>query len=215
MYKLTLSLLLLVFSLSGQTKKPASKTKAAPVEADSVQPAKIDTTDPVADALRAERKFGVYTRKPRKPDNRMKLCLNLVSPSSMLNLCFNDSVCKYPERSKILFEKAAGDSTYLLVYVDAFTKVDNNPSCDAGHETKLIYIRWNTATNKAVWKQRSISSCARAITNMTKESIADWDGNSVLTVNYHRGGTNFVELKFDPQNYLLGFQSPNETGSGN
>ena len=47
---------------------------------------------------------------------------------------------------------------------------------------------------------------------MTKEPIADWDKASVLTINYHRG-SNFYELKFDPQNPQLGLQSTNDSDS--
>lgn len=213
MHKLIGLLLLFTFTLNAQTKKDSKNKK--PVAADSVAPAKVDTIDPVEEEIKAGRKFGVYTRKPRKPDNRMKLCINLVSPSSVLNLCINDSICKYPETSKILFEKTNGDSTYVLVFVEAFTKAEDRPSCDAGRETKLIYVRWNTKTNKAIWKQRTVSSCIKVITNMTKEPITNWDGVSTLVVNYHRGGKNFVELRFDPTNYLLGFQSPNDSGQGN
>lgn len=214
MHKLTIILLLLTLSLGAQTKKPVAKAKGKQA-ADSVAApvAVVDTTNPVEDDLRASRKFGAYTRKARKPDNKMKLCMNLVSPTSMLTLCINDSACKYPEVSKILFEKTNADSTYILAYVDAFTKVNDNPNCDAGHETKLVFIRWNTKTNKALWKQRTISSCVKAVTNMTKEPVADWDGASTLTINYHRGGSNFVEMKFDPQNYLLGFQSNDSGGN--
>lgn len=212
MYKITLVFILFAFSVvHAQNKKPAVKVKD-PAPADSVAPAvaPADSTDPIEESIKAERRFGVYTRKPRKPDNRMKLCINLVSPASMLNLCINDSVCKYPEKSKILFEKTDGDSTYVLVFVEAFTKVNDKPSCDAGKETKVFFIRWNTKTNKAVYKVRTVSSCIKVITNMTKEPIMDWDGSSPLLLKYHKGGDNFVEVKFDPQNYLLGFQSASE-----
>ena len=215
MYKLTAFLLLFALTINAQTKKSTAKTKPVETPVDSVAPAKVDTTDPVEEGLKAERKFGVYTRKARKPDNRMKLCFNLVSAGSMLNLCINDSVCKYPETTKVLFEKANGDSTYILVFVEAFTKVADRPSCDGGRETKLMYIRWNTKTNKAIWKQRNVSSCIKSITNMTKEPITNWDGVSVLSVSYHKGGTSFIELKFDPKNYLMGFQSSGESGQGN
>jgi hypothetical protein len=214
MYKITVFLLLVAFSLNAQTKKGNVKNKKDAVK-DSILPAKVDTVDPIEEEIKAQRKFGVYTRKARKPDNRMKLCINLVSPASVLNLCINDSICKFPEASKILFEKTNNDSTYVLVFVEAFTKAIDKPSCDAGRETKLFYIRWNTKTNKAIWKQRTVSSCIKVVTNMTREPITNWDGVSTLIVNYYRGGKNFVELRFDPNNYLLGFQSPNDTGQGN
>lgn len=215
MYKLTVFLLLFALSFHAQTKKNISKKSKEEAPVDSVAPAPVDTVDLIGEELKNERKFGAYTRKARKPDNRMKLCMNLVSQSAILNLCINDSICKSPEVSKILFERTNGDSTYMLVYIDAFTKVNDRPSCDAGHETKMFFIRWNTLTNKAIWKQRTISSCIKAITNMTKEPITNWDGVSTLVLNYHRGGTNFVELKFDPQNYLMGLQSPNDSGQTN
>lgn len=205
---ITVLFLLFTLTLSSQNKKPVAKTKAP--ESDSAAAAikvvEADTTDPVEESLKANRKFGVYTRKPRK-DKKMKLCINLVSPTAMYNFCVTDSACKYPEKSKILFEKTEGDSTFVLVFAEAFTKVNDKPQCDDGKETKLFFVRWNTATNKAIWKQRTVSSCIKVITNMTKDPIIDWDGSAPLVVNYHKGGNNFIELKFDPENYKLGFQS--------
>ena len=49
---------------------------------------------------------------------------------------------------------------------------------------------------------------------MTAFSIADWDASEVLTVNYYRGGTNFIEMKFDPANYKLGFQTAGASKEG-
>jgi hypothetical protein len=212
MHKLTLLFLLFcAVSFTAQTKSTTGKNKKPLVTKDSIAPTvAADTTDPIEETLKAERKFGVYTKKSKKPDNKMKLCINLVSAESMLNICINDSLCKYPEVGKILFETTNGDSTYVLVFVEAFTKLNGRSSCDAGKETKLVFIRWNTATNKATWKQRTVSSCIKTITNMTKEPIAKWDGKSLLEVNYHKGGSNFVSLKFDPDKYLLGFQSTTE-----
>lgn len=218
MHKLSLIFLLLAFSLGAQTKKSDSKGKKTGnveiLEVEELKSEPVDTIDPVEESIKTQRKFGVYTRKARKPENRMKLCINLVSPASMLTLCFNDSICKYPEISKILFQKTNGDSTYVLVFVEAITKAVDKPSCDAGRETKLVYIRWNTNTNKAIYKQRNVSSCIKVITNMTKEPIANWDGTTPLVVNYLKNGTSFVELRFDPEKYLMGFQS-DDTGSGN
>lgn len=216
MHKFTIIFLLLAFTLGAQTKKPTQKSKREG-SVDSMEyavptPAPLDTTDPVEESIKAQRKFGVYTRKARKPENRMKLCIQLVSNSSVLNLCFNDSICKYPETSKILFEKTNGDSTYALVFIEAFTKAPDKPSCDAGRETKLVYVRWNTNTNKAIYKQRNVSSCLKVITNMNKEPIVNWDGSSPLAINYLKGGTTFMELRFDPNNYLLGFQSSGDSG---
>lgn len=192
-------------TLNAQNKKPVAKK--APV-ADSLAAApKEDTTDYKAIELAEKRQFGVYTRKPRKSDKRMKLCMNLVAPEAQLNLCINDSICKNPEVFKVLFSQREADSNFVLVYVDAFTKADDKPACDAGHETKLFFIRWDLKTNKCNWKQRTVSSCMKAVTNMTKEPIQNWDGNSVLVLNYHRGSTAFVEVRFDPKQYKLGFQS--------
>lgn len=143
----------------------------------------------------------------------MKLCINLVSPESVFELCVPDSACKYPEKYKVLFEKKDMDSTYVLVFVEAFSKEQDRPDCDGGRETKLFFVRWNTKSNKASWKQRTISSCAKGVVNMTKEPVMNWDGNSTLVLNYYRGNSNFVELKFDPQKYFLGFQSAGEAES--
>ncbi len=208
MYKIIVFSLFLSFSLNAQNKKPAPRAKLT-IAADTTIDAG-DTLDMKAEELKQNKQFGVYTRKPYKPFNRMKLCLNLVSDQNNYNFCINDSVCKYPENSAVLFQKKDGDSTFVLVWVDAVTKIQDKPECDAGHETKLFFVRWNTKTNKAIWKQRTISSCAKAITNMNQEPIKDWDKSSVLKVKYHKGGTVFVEMKFDPENYRLGFQSNSE-----
>lgn len=207
MYKLLTFLLFASLTFQAQTK--TSKAKP-PVTKDTVAPAPVDTLDPFEEKLKAQRTFGVYTKRPKTFDKRMKLCINLVSPGAMLNICVNDSFCKEPEVGKILFEKINGDTTYVLVLADAFTKVNDKPSCDDGKETKLFFIRWNTTTNKAIWKQRTVSSCLKAITNMTKEPIVNWDGSSPLVINYHKGGNNYAVLKFDPVNYQLGFQSTSE-----
>jgi len=156
------------------------------------------------------REFLVYTKTPKGKD-RMKLCINLVSEDAVINYCLNDSLCKDPEISKILFQQRNGDSLYVLILIDAFTKVstgNDDGRCDAGKETKLVFARWNTKTNLAKWKQKNIASCLRGTTNMIKEPITDWDGASPLVLNYHRGST-FYEIKFDPQQYLLGFQNNN------
>ena len=207
MYKIVVFLFLFAMSLNAQTKKPNPKAKPVPVDT-SISAS--DTLDVKGGELKQHHEFGVYTRKPYKPLNRMKLCINLTSEVSNYNFCINDSICKYPEFANVLFQKKDGDSTFALVLVDAITKTDNKPECDAGHETKIFFVRWNTKTNQASWKQRTISSCMKVVTNMTKEPIKDWDKTSVLKINYHRGGTNFIELKFDPENYHLGFQSNSE-----
>ena len=170
------------------------------------------------DSLRAIYKakrlsFYVRTKKPTKAGDKFQLCYNLVHKDTNLLTCFNDSLCKDPEVAKILFEQQKGDTNYVLVFVDAFTKSKSDGGvCNAGKETKLSFVRWNTKTNMAKWKTKNINSCLKTITNMTKEPIADWDKASVLTINYHRG-SNFYELKFDPQNPQLGLQSTNDSDS--
>jgi hypothetical protein len=52
----------------------------------------------------------------------------------------------------------------------------------------------------------------KGITNMTHEPIVNWDQNSPLILNYHRGGISFVELKFDPAQYKSGLQIVSDTG---
>ena len=206
-------LVFLIFSLEGfsQNKKHASANSQSEKKDTVVaKDFRADTLDAKEVEITENRTFGVYTRKPRKSDKRMKLCINLVSEQSVLNLCINDSICKFPEQSEILFEKKNGDSTYVLVYVDAVTKVDDKPECDAGHETKLFFIRWNTRNNKASYKQRTVSSCMKAVTNMTHDPITNWDKVSPLHVKYHKGNEVFVELTFDPNEYLKGFQSNTE-----
>jgi hypothetical protein len=205
MYRLLFISLFLSSLLQAQSKKPAQKAK--PVEVQDTLT--TDTTHLVMEEPQILYEFGVKTKKPKSNKERMKLCLNLVSSDSnvVLNYCVNDSVLRDPEVSKILFQKTQGDSTYSLVYVAAFSKPKDKVECDAGKEIKLFYVRWNTSTNKAIVKQKIIESCMRGIVNMTKEPIVNWDGNTVLVINYYRGATDFIDLKFDPQNFLLGLQS--------
>lgn len=170
----------------------------------------IDSVAQLAIALEEKipQEFKVYTKLHNKKDHRVKLCVNLVSPENIYNLCINDSICTYPEVYKILFERKIKDSTFVLVYVDAYSKPKQvEANCNSGKETKLFFIRWNTKTNQASWKQKTISSCLKGITNLTKESILDWDKVSVLKLSYYRGGDEFIDLQFDPKNLNLGFQS--------
>lgn len=203
MLRLLVIALLLSNFAGAQTKKPVQKNAKSKAVADSLK----------SDSVVAEvekpmpREFAVYTKKPKLKTERMKLCLNLVSKDTVLNYCINDSICRDPEITKILFEKKDADSTYLLVYVDAFSKPVDKPECDAGKELKLFFIRWNTKTNKALVKHRTVESCMRGVTNMTREPILNWDRVTPLTVNYYKGNSTFSEIKFDPQQYLLGFQS--------
>jgi len=208
MYKIIPFFLLLSLFAGAQTKKPVQKKPNEAVQ-DTVVPPDTTATEAVeADPLPNE--FKVYTKKPKTKDGRMKLCLNLVSGDSIFNYCMNDSVLRDPEVSKILFEQKNGDSTYVLVHVQAFSKPKDKPSCDAGKEQKLFFVRWNTKTNKAIVKQKYFESCMKGITNMSKEPVANWDATSVLTVNYYRGGINFMEFTFDPKQYMLGFQTKDE-----
>ncbi len=209
MYRYIVFILFLSLSIKAQTKKPATKTPKQKVVADTLKP-EIDTTDFKEAELNEKRQFAAYTRLKKRPKDKVKLCIHLVSEQAMTTICINDSICRNPEVAKILFEQKNGDSTYVLVLVDAFTKVEDKPSCDGGKETKLVFVRWNTNTNKVLWKQKNVSSCIRAITNMTKEPIEKWDKRTPLIISYHKGGTSFSEIKFDPQQYLLGMQSVSE-----
>jgi hypothetical protein len=207
MYKFAIICLLFVSLANGQTKKSSSTAK--PKIAKDTAATKDTVTVIKEEAIVLPREFTVYSKRSKVKGERMKLCLNLVSADNILNYCVNDSICKDPEVYKTLFEQKQGDSTYMLVYVQAFSKALDKPECDAGKEVKLFFVRWNTTTNKAIVKQKSIESCMRGITNMTKEPISNWDKTSVLTVNYHHGDK-FSEVRFDPQHFLLGVQSAND-----
>lgn len=151
--------------------------------------------------------FSVKTKHPRpKSTDKTQLCFNIVSKDTNLVYCANDSICKDPEVSKILFEKAKGDTTYMLIYVDAFSKSKSDAGlCNGGKETKLFFTKWNTKTNQAKWKQKTIASCLKGVTNMTKGSIVDWDKTSPLLISFNRG-PNFYDITFDPEHPELGLQ---------
>lgn len=216
MYKLILILGLLFASLANAQTKPASATKKPAGKPAKQELARLDSLK--KDSLMKEdkpaklpRQFMVYSKHAKARTERTKLCVNLVCKDTVLNYCMNDSLCLDPEVSKVLFEKRNGDTLYVLVYVEAFTKIDatnDDGRCNAGRETKLLFAKWNTKTNIAKWKQRNISSCRKGIDNMGKESIVDWDQSAPLLLSYHRGA-NFYEVKFDPERYQLGFQSMN------
>jgi hypothetical protein len=199
----------MVCALSSHAQKKAPVNKpVADSSAAIAAPAPVDTLDPTEAKIKADRKFAVYNKQNKgKVDNKKKYCIQLVTDSAVHNWCSVDSTIKGPETTKVLFSKLVGDTNYVLVFIDAFTKVPDKVECEAGKETKLVYFRWNTRTNKSIAKIRTINSCLRAITNMTKENIAEWDGSAPLVLNYHKGGTKFVEVKFDPAQFLLGFQS--------
>ncbi|MDI1355471.1 MAG: hypothetical protein PSX36_11155 [bacterium] len=198
------ALLFATFILPAQTKKSAPKDAPVIPQAD---PLKTDSLVEEEEADLVIRDFKVYTKRSKSKKEKMKLCLNLVSGDSILNYCINDSLLRDPEFTKVLFQERSADSTYMLVYVSAFSKAPDKPECTAGKETKLFFVRWNTQTGKAIVKQRSIESCMRGITNMTIDPILNWAGQSTLVVSYHKGGTTFSELRFDPQNYRLGLQT--------
>lgn len=164
-------------------------------------------------ALRAQLKkekltFRVYTKRPnpKKPAEKMQLCINITAKDTFLLHCVNDTITKDPEVSRVLFEKAIGDSVYMLIYIDAFTKsAYNGGACNGGKETKLYFVRWHPK-GKAIWKAKTISSCMKTITNMTKTPILEWDKQSPLVVSYHKG-SDFIDVTFDPEKPLLGFQT--------
>ena len=169
-----------------------------------------DTIDGDELLILEEHKFAVYNKRPKTgKDKSMKLCINLVHDSLSIHKCFNDSLTRSPEVKKILFEKVSGDTNYVLVLVDAFSKSEEEPGCASGKETKLFFVKWNLRNNRAVWKSKMIASCLRGVTNMSKTAINDWDKTEPLRIEYHRG-SNFSEVMFDPQNYKAGLQVPKD-----
>lgn len=171
----------------------------------------------LAARLKKERmSFWARTKYPNpkaKVPQKTQLCINLVSKDTNYVHCINDSICLDPEVAKVLFEKRTADSTYMLVFLDAFNKNKNDGGmCSTGHESKLLFIRWNTKTNGIKIKTKNIASCARGITNMTKEPIADWDKSAPLIVKYNRS-VNFYEIMFDPAKPELGIQAVKDDGS--
>ena len=197
-------LLFASFLLPAQTRKGVNKNNDVPVQAD---PIKADSLIGEEEQELVIHDFRVYTKRSVSKKEKMKLCLNLVSGDSVLNYCVNDSILKDPELSKVLFQQKTADSTYILVYVSAYSKASDKPECNAGKEVKLFFVRWNTQTGKAIVKHKYIESCMKGITNMTIDPIDSWAGQAPLTVSYHKGGTAFSEIKFDPENYRLGLQT--------
>jgi hypothetical protein len=210
-------LLVFISSFALAQNKPAAKSPPAGKPGESVKKtdekdqqgeAVQDTIDPRETEAKSAEKFAVFTKRAMySRDKKMRLCISLAGYGKTVNYCVVDSFCKDPENARILFERLEADTTYLLVYVDAVTKQPDKAACDAGHETKLVFLKWNIMRNKVNGKGRVISSCMRAITNMTKFPIADWDGSSPLVVEYHKGQMNFVEARFDPENFKAGIQS--------
>lgn len=151
--------------------------------------------------------FYVASKRPTKEGDKMKLCINLVAKDTNLLYCVVDSIMKDPEYSKVIFQQQKGDTVYVLLHIYAFSKLGGN--CNGEKEQKLYFVRWNTIEGRAVWKNKYINSCAKTITNMTKNPIEQWDGKSKLVVEYHRG-TNFYEIAFDPEHPELGIQNNKE-----
>ncbi len=208
MYKLLACLLFVAFTVNAQTKPGAARS------ADKKKPVAIADTakkeEPKLEEFKVPHEFIVYTRKMR--GQKTKLCVNLISKDSSLHYCINDSITRDPETYQILYEEKRGDTSYVLVFVDAFSKPDaahDDGRCNAGKETRLFFARWNTKTNQAKWQSKIITSCLRGTTNMSKDAITNWDKASVLTVSYHRA-SNFIDLSFDPQHPERGLVSNKE-----
>lgn len=208
MYKFIIIALMIFVSFANAQTKKTKTPKVESIENDSLI---SDSTIVSVIELKIPRQFLVYTKKAKNKTERIKLCFNLITNDTVLNYCMNDSICRDPEVFKQLFQEKKADTVYVLVYVDAFSKpLTNDPKCESGKETKLFFVRWNTKTNKSIWKQRTISSCIKGVTNMTKDPIEDWDKTSPLVLNYYKGGDDFIEITFDPEKPDLGFQSSSE-----
>jgi hypothetical protein len=175
----------------------------------------------VNDSLRADllkkirnekRQFWVKTKYPKaKSKERIQLCINIANKDTNLTYCINDSTLRDPEDARLLYQQSKGDTTYMLIYIDAFTKNKNDGGlCNGKKETKIVFARWNHKTNTAKWKQRNIASCSKGITNMSKGVIEEWDKTSLLKLSYHRGST-FYDVSFDPEKPEAGLQSANDS----
>lgn len=151
--------------------------------------------------------FSVKTVKPRNATERMKLCFNIVAKDTNLTHCFKDSIMRDPELAKVIYDKAVGDTVYMLILVEAYNKTI--PTCGTTKESKLYYARWNYKESKAIWKVKTFSSCAKTITNMTKFNVADWDKKSPLVISFNKG-SDFVDLTFDPDKPEKGIVSSND-----
>ena len=112
---------------------------------------------------------------------------------------------------ELCFVYHPGDTVFCLIVIDAFSKASDNPLCDAGKETKVVYARWSTKTNKSKFKQRTVSSCLRGITNLTTTDLFKWNPDSgPLELNYHKGGDLYIQVIFNPKDFHIGFQSTSE-----
>jgi hypothetical protein len=178
-------------------------------------PERKRVNDSLRAALRTELKkqrtvFWVKTMRPEKgKKGQVQLCMNISNGDTSLVYCTNDSILTDPEVYKVLYEKQKGDTMFMLIHVDAFNKTRNDGLCNSGHEVRLFFTRWNTKTNKAIWKSKNIASCAKGITNMSKNAIAEWNKSTPLIIKYNRS-LNFYEIKFDPNRPELGIQSLNQ-----
>ncbi len=199
---------LLQLVAAAQTKRPVKKPVPGTATDSVANKALIDrndTLDPRDVQVKAGREFAVYNKRERGVDKRLKLCFQLTG-DTVFNFCFNDSTVRDPEYYDEIFRKKDGDTTYVLLFIDAFTKATEK-LCDGGKETRLLFIEWNTKKNTAQIRQRTISSCIKAISNMTKMDIREWDKKSPLVVSYHRGGQKFIDARFDPSDYKKGMQT--------
>jgi hypothetical protein len=204
------------FSFFGQTKTSPKKGGKTPVKKDTLAQVPVtpaDTLDPRDTTIQASGQFAVYNKRGRGKDRRLKLCIQLTGVN-ILNYCINDSIIRDPETVTELWRTEEGDSTFVLLWVDAFTKGDFGKLCDGGHETKLMFFRWNHITNKAVFRQKTIASCVKAIDNMSKGvDVNAWDTKSPLVLEYHKAAA-FNEVKFDPANFRLGLQTGKASAEG-
>lgn len=150
--------------------------------------------------------FKVYTKRSKKPSDPIQLCINIAAKDTNYLHCMNDSIVKDPEISKLLFDKTIGDTTYMLIYIDSYTKLASKPACAGGKETKFYFVKWVVGKSKPVFKAKTIASCYKGVTNMTKTPILEWDKQSILTASYHKGSS-FVDINFDPANPQKGLQS--------
>lgn len=150
-----------------------------------------------------------YSTKPKDKTQMMQLCLKLKNGKDSLVYCSKDSTCKEPEKAVVLHEAKKGDSTFVLILVQAFTKT-KGLECLGGIERKLYFVSWHPASQQGKWKSKYINSCVKTITDMSKPPIEEWDKNSSLIINYHRG-TGFYEMTYDPQKPELGLQATGKT----
>ena len=171
----------------------------------------IEVLSPVEKYFREHAEFGVYTKPASSIYKRTRLCVQLAENGKTHLFSIHDSLCINPEKSKVLFQKMEGDTVFCLIVIDAFSKASDNPFCDAGKETKVVYARWSTKTNKSKFKQRTVSSCLRGITNLTTTDLFKWNPDSgPLELNYHKGGDLYIQVIFNPKDFHIGFQSASE-----